>query len=155
LQEMLERMARRRLEQLDQLPQQAGGRIQQLRDYDFLDPAARQQFQQLLEQLQRQVMEQLFQGLKQSLGALTPESLGQIQQMVRDLNELLERRRRGDDSGFADFMDRWGQFFPEGAENLDQLAQALQGQMAQMQALLDAMTPQMRQELNQLLRQLM
>lgn len=148
---MLENLARKRLDQLDNLPPQAGGRIKELRDYDFMDPDARQQFQELLESLQKQVLEQYFQGMKQALGAMTPEMLGQVQQMVRDLNQLLEEHRRGDDSGFQEFMDKWGQFFPDGINSVDELAQHLQQQMAQMQSLLDSMTPEMRMELFQMM----
>ena len=152
--DMLEKLARKHLDQLDNLPPEAGGRIQQLRDYDFMDPNAREQFDQLLDTLKRQVMEQYFQGLKQSLGAMTPETMGQIQAMVRDLNELMQQHRLGDDSGFQDFMNKWGQFFPDGIENIDQLGEHLQQQMAQMQALLDSMTPEMRMQLFQMLNQL-
>ena len=151
LREMLERMAGRHMEQLDKLPPQAGARIQQLREYDFMDQDARQQFEELLETLQQQVLQQYFQGLKQGLGAMTPEIMGQMKQMMRDLNQLLEQHRRGDDSGFQDFMDKWGQFFPEGMQNPEQLAQHLQQQMAEMQSLLNSMTPQMRQELLQMM----
>src|SRR5712691_8659545 len=76
LRDMLENLARRRLDQLDNLPPEAGGRIKQLREYDFMDPDARQQFEDLLKQLQQQILEQYFQGLKQSLGAMTPEMMG-------------------------------------------------------------------------------
>lgn len=152
--EMLENLARRRLEQLDNLPPQAGGRIQQLRDYDFMDADARQQFQELLASLQQQMLEHFFQGMKQSLSNMTPEGLDQIQEMVQDLNELLEANRRGDSSGFQDFMNKWGQFFPPGIENVEQLAQHLQQQMAQMQSLLDAMSPEQRRELNQMVQQM-
>jgi uncharacterized protein with von Willebrand factor type A (vWA) domain len=151
---MLDTMAQRHLDQLNNLPPQTGGRIKQLRDYDFMDPEARQQFEDLLKELQQQVLDQYFQGMKQALGAMTPEQMGQIQQMVQDLNQLLEQHRRGDDSGFQDFMDKWGQFFPDGIENVDQLAQHLAQQMAAMQQLLDSMTPEMRNELDQMLAEL-
>lgn len=147
-QEMLENIARKHLEQLDNLPPQAGGRIQQLRDYDFMDLNARQEFQELLESLQQQVMQQYFQGLKQSLGAMTPEQMKQMQQMVRDLNQLLDEHRKGNDSGFQEFMEKWGDFFPDGIENADQLAQHLAQQMQAVQSLFDSMTPEMRGELN-------
>ena len=151
LRDLLDKMAQKHVEQLDNLPPQTGGRIQQLRDYDFMDPEARQDFGDLLKTLQQQVMEQYFQGMKQSLGAMTPEMMQQAQQMVRDLNRLLEQHRNGNDSGFQDFMDKWGQFFPDGIESADQLAEHLQQQMAAMQSLMDSMTPEMRDELNGLL----
>ncbi|HTE87082.1 MAG TPA: VWA domain-containing protein, partial [Dehalococcoidia bacterium] len=149
--DLLESMARKHLDQLDNLPPQVGGRIQQLRDYDFMDSEARQRFEELLDTLKKQVMEQFFQQLKQSLGAMTPEQMGEIQQMVRDLNELLAAHRQGDDSGFKEFMNKWGQFFPDGLQNVDQLTQHLSQQMAAMQSLLESMTPEMRGELDQMI----
>jgi len=151
LKQMLENMAKRHLDQLDNLPPQAGGQISALREYDFMDSEARQKFEDLLDTLKKQVMEQYFQQLKQSLGAMTPEMMGQMQDMVQDLNELLKNHRMGDDSGFEDFMEKWGQFFPDGIENVDQLAQHLQQQMAAMQSLMQSMTPEMRRELEQMM----
>ncbi|MBI4213336.1 MAG: VWA domain-containing protein [Chloroflexi bacterium] len=150
LQQLLESMARRRLDQLDALPPDVGGRIQQLRDYDFMDPEARQQFEELLDQLKAQVLQNYFQGMKQALGAATPEQMAELKNMLQDLNEMLEQHRRGDDSGFQDFMEKWGQYFPSGIQNPDQLAQHLQQQMAQMRSLMESMTPEMRHELQQM-----
>ena len=154
LRQMLENMAKKHLDQLDQVPPNPGAQIQQLREYDFMDQDARQQFQELLDQMRQQVMDSYFQQLKQSLGAMTPEMMNQMGQMVRDLNQLLEQHRRGDDSGFQQFMDKWGQFFPKGIDNVEQLAQHLQQSMAAMQSLLDSMSPEMRQELEQMVEQL-
>ncbi|HEX6511219.1 MAG TPA: VWA domain-containing protein, partial [Chloroflexota bacterium] len=112
LQKLLENMAQKHLRQLDQLPEGVGGKMQALRDYEFMDGEARQQFEELLNELKEQMLQQYFQGLKQSLGAMTPELMSQLQQMVKELNELLEQHRRGDNSGFQEFMDKWGQFFP-------------------------------------------
>ncbi len=153
-QQMLDNLAQRHLDQLDNLPPQTGGRIKQLRDYDFMDPEARQQFEDLLKELQQQILEQYFQGMKQALGNMTPEQMGQMQQMVRDLNQLMAEHRMGDDSGFQEFMDKWSEFFPDGIENVDQLAQHLAQQMAAMQQLLDSMTPEMRGELEQMMSEL-
>lgn len=89
LRQMLENIASKHRQQLDQLPDGVGARMQALRDYDFLDQDARRQFDELLNELRQQILESYFQGLKQSLGAMTPEMMSQLQQMVRDLNELL------------------------------------------------------------------
>ena len=147
--EILEGMARKHLEQLDHLPPDVGGRIKELRDYDFMDPEARRQFEELLQMLQQQVMQSYFRGLQQGLQSLTPEGLRQLQEMVHDLNQLLEKHRRGEDTqgDFEDFMKKWGQFFPQGIENVDQLAEHMQQQIAQMESLLNSMTPEMRQQL--------
>src|ERR687885_211506 len=42
LQKMLERMAAQKEQQLDELPEDLGGQIKGLQDYDFMDPEARQ-----------------------------------------------------------------------------------------------------------------
>ena len=47
------------------------------------------------EELRQQVLQNYFQGLQQALGAMTPEMMQQVQQMVRDLNELLQAHRMG------------------------------------------------------------
>jgi uncharacterized protein with von Willebrand factor type A (vWA) domain len=149
--DMLESMSKKHLEQLDNMPAGVGGRMQALQNYDFMDPEARQKFDELMETLRQQILQNYFQGMQQALGAMTPEMMQQVQQMVRDLNELLEAHRMGDDSGFEDFMEKWGQFFPDGIENVEQLADHLRQQMAQMQSLLDSMTPEMRRELEQMM----
>jgi uncharacterized protein with von Willebrand factor type A (vWA) domain len=146
LQKMLENLAKRRLQQLDQLPPDPGGRIQQLRDYDFLSPEARQQFDDLLKELQQQILQQYFKGFQQGLQSLTPEALKSIRDMVKDLNDVLEGR--GD---FEHFKKNWGQHFPEGINSPEELADYIQKQMAAMESLLNSMTPEMRQELEQLM----
>lgn len=147
--ELMESMARKRLEQLDHLPPDIGGRISELREYDFMEPEARRQFEELLQMLQQQIMQSYFRGLQQSLQGVTPEAMRQIHEMVRDLNQLLEKHQRGEDTryDFEDFMKKWGQFFPEGIENVEQLVEHMQKQIAQMEALLNSMTPEMRQQL--------
>jgi uncharacterized protein with von Willebrand factor type A (vWA) domain len=145
--EMLQRLAQRHLDKLDQLPPDVGGRIRDLREYDFMDPAARQEFDELMKMLQQQIMQQYFQGLQQGLQSMTPETMQQLREMVHDLNNLLEQRLRGERPDISDFMQKWGQFFPDGIQDVDQLAEYLQQQMAQMESLLNSMTPEMRQQL--------
>jgi uncharacterized protein with von Willebrand factor type A (vWA) domain len=149
--ELLEKLARDRLAQLDALPPDAGGRLQALREYDFLDPGARELFQELLESLQEQVLQSTFQGLRQGIQSLTPEALRQIRELTHDLNRLLEQRQAGEQPDISDFMARWGQFFPDGIHDVDQLAEHLRQQMAQMQGLLNSLSPDMRRELEGLL----
>ncbi len=155
LRKMLEGMAQKHLDQLEKLPPTTGGKLQELREYDFMDLEARQKFEDLLETLKKQVMEQYFQGLKDSLGAMTPEMMQQARDMVRDLNQLLREHQEGNDSGFEDFMDKWGQFFPDGIDSVEQLARHMQQQMQAMQSLMDSMSPEMRQELSDMMGALM
>src|ERR1700738_3317788 len=50
---LMDRIARQRNDQLDRLPDDLGGRVKGLRDYEFVDDAARQKFEELMQQLQK------------------------------------------------------------------------------------------------------
>jgi uncharacterized protein with von Willebrand factor type A (vWA) domain len=155
LRDMLRNIARQRSDQLNTLPGDPGGRIQQLRDYDFMDPDARHDFEELLQMLQKQVIEQYFQGIQQAIESMTPEDMRQAQQMIHDLNELLKQRLRGELPDFEDFMERWGHMFPPGIESLDDLLDYLEQQNAQMQSLLNSMDPHMRGQLEHMMQALL
>jgi uncharacterized protein with von Willebrand factor type A (vWA) domain len=154
LQQMLEKMAAQKQQQLDQLPDSLGGAVRELQDYDFMDQEARQKFQELLEMLQQQLMQQHFQGMQQAMQNMTPEQMAGLRQMLRDLNQMLREKLEGGQPDFQSFMDKYGQNFP-GVENLDQLMDQMQRQAAQMQSLLDSMTPDQRRELEELMQSLL
>jgi uncharacterized protein with von Willebrand factor type A (vWA) domain len=154
---LMEKLAKQRRSQLDRMPDDLGGRMKSLRQYEFMDEEAREKFERLLEQLQQQMLEQMFQGLKQSIQSMTREDLGLVREMVRDLNRMLEQRRQGLDTSasFRDFMQKYGQMFPPGIETLDQLLEHLQRQMAQMQSLMQSLSPQARDELRRMMDELL
>ncbi len=149
--EIMEGAARKRLEQLDHLPSDIGGQIQELRNYDFMEPEARRQFDELVQMMQQQIMQSYFQSLQQSLQQMTPEAMAQIRDMVHDLNAMLDERRRGEEPDFEGFMKKWRKLFPAGMNNLDDLLNHLHKQMGQMESLLNSMTPEMRQQLEDLM----
>jgi uncharacterized protein with von Willebrand factor type A (vWA) domain len=153
LQKTMERMAQAHREQLDQLPSDVPGQIQGLQNYDFMDPNARQMFQELMEQLRQQVMQQQFQGLQQAMQSLGPEDMQALRDMLRDLNQMLDEKARGGEPDFQSFMDKWGQFFP-GVNSLDELIEQLQQRQAQMQSMLDSMSGEQRRELMQMMQNL-
>ncbi|MBI4201369.1 MAG: VWA domain-containing protein, partial [Chloroflexi bacterium] len=88
--QMLEERANRSREKLDNLPENPGGAIKELSDYDFMDPEARRQFQELLDMLKQRMMQNYFQDLKQQLQGMTPEQMAGLRQMLRDLNQMLQ-----------------------------------------------------------------
>ncbi|MBX6341363.1 MAG: VWA domain-containing protein, partial [Thermomicrobiaceae bacterium] len=151
LQRLLERMAARNRQQLDSLPSDPAGRIKGLTDYDFMDPGARQQFQDLLAMLQQQMLQQTFQGMQQALQSMTPEALAEMRNMLRELNEMLEEQMRGGEPDFERFMHKYGHYFGQDIHSLDELLDHLARQMAAMQSLLDSMTPEMRRQLQEAL----
>lgn len=146
---LLERMAARNQEKLDSLPSDPAGRIKELNDYEFMDPAARQKFQDLLASLQQQMLQQTFQGMQQALQNMSPEDMQGMRNMLRDLNEMLEERMRGGEPDFERFMHKHGQYFGPNISSLDELLEHMARQMAAMQNLLDSMTPEMQQQLQE------
>src|SRR5205823_448894 len=107
LQKTMERMASEHTQQLNELPPDVPGQIQGLQNYDFMDPNARQMFQELMEQLRQQVMQQQFQGVQQALQSMTPEDMRAIKDTLRDLNKMLEDKARGGEPDYSEFMDKW------------------------------------------------
>jgi uncharacterized protein with von Willebrand factor type A (vWA) domain len=150
LQRMLEKMAAQKQQQLDQLPDDLGGAIKGLQDYDFMDPEARRKFQELMEMLQQQLMQSHFQGMQQAMQNMGPQQMQALRQMVKDLNQMLREKAEGGQPDFQGFMDKWGELFP-GVQNLDQLIEQMQRQAAQMQSLLDSMSPEQREQLEELM----
>ena len=143
---MLRDMAARRLDQLDALPSEVGGRIRGLQEYDFLEPEARDRFNELVSKLQRQVLDQYVSGLSEAIKGITPEDLAANREMVRDLNRLLQERLAGGEPDASEFLEKHGRFFP-GAQNLDDVIEQLAERMAAMQSLLRSMTAEQRAEL--------
>ena len=152
---ILERMAAQRLDQLDRVPDDLGGRVKALRDYEFMVPEAAEKFAELLGELQKQMLDQMFQGMKQSIERMTSQDLTEVRDMVRALNQMLQDRASGMTPDFSGFMDRFGSMFPPGIESLDQLLEHLQKQMAQMQSLLRSMSPEARAELSRMMDELL
>ena len=155
LQKMLEQIASKKQDQLDQLPGDPAGAIKGLQQYDFMSPQAREKFQELLNTLQQQVLQQAFQGMQQSLGQMTPENLAETRQMMSDLNEMLEARARGDDPNFEQFMHKWGHFFGPDVKNLDDLIEHMSRQMAAMNQLMESFSPEQREELQSMMQAVM
>lgn len=147
LQQMLEQIADRKRGQLDALPSDPAGQIKGLQNYDFMSPKASEEFQELLQQLQQQVMQQTFQGMQQSLSNMTPEDLAEMRQMMSELNDMIERRNRGEDPGFNEFMHRWGHYFGSDIKDLDELLDQMRQRMGAMQQLMNSMSPEQREQL--------
>ncbi len=149
LRQMLRSVASKHLDRLDSLPPELGARIRALDDYDFLEPEARERFEALLDRLRGGVLDRMTSGLADAVKGLKPEDLDAQRSMVRDLNQLLDRRLSGDEptpSEVEDFLRRHGMFFP-GASTLDDVIEQLAERMAAVQSLLRSLSPEQRAEL--------
>ena len=158
LMQTLEQMASKRRADLSALPEDPAGQIKQLSDYDFMDPEARREFQELLDQLKQRMLEQSFKDMQNALQGMTPEQMAATRQMLQELNQMLQQQMQGNlsDEQFQQFMQRYGPMFgPNPPANIDELAEQLQERMAQAQSLLDSMPAETRQQLQDLLDSLM
>src|SRR5881296_3270278 len=142
--------AQQKLAELDRFPPDPAGQVRELQSYDFVDPEAKRLFDELMQSLRAQMLQPFLKGMQQALQGMTPEDLRRLREMLQDLNRMLRQRAEGEEPDFQAFKDKWGQFFP-GAESLDDLLAQLGRQMAQMQSLLESMSPGQRRELQELM----
>ena len=140
---------------LDMLPDDLAGKVRELSAYDFESREAQQRFEQLMEKLRQQLMQQMVDQMSSSMQNMTPEDMARMKDMMAALNEMIERRERGEDPGFEQFMEQYGDFFPENPQTLDELLEQMAKRMAAMQAMLNSMTPEQRAQLQQLSDQLL
>jgi uncharacterized protein with von Willebrand factor type A (vWA) domain len=141
--------------QLDLLPNDLAGKVRELSAYDFESAEAQQRFEQLVERLRQQLMQQMVDQMSDGMQSMTPGDMQRVKDMLAALNEMLDRRQRGEDPGFEQFIDEFGDFFPENPQNLDELLEQMARRMAAMQAMLRSMTPEQRAQLQQLSQQLL
>ncbi|WP_370247140.1 VWA domain-containing protein [Nocardioides sp.] len=137
---------------MSNLPPSPAAAVSELGDYDWTSSEAREAFEQIKDLLGREMLDQRFAGMKQALENATDEDRAAIQEMLDDLNDLLAKHARGEDTpeDFAEFMAKHGQHFPEQPEDIEQLLDALAQRAAAAQRMLNSMTAEQRAELMQL-----
>ncbi|MEZ0490934.1 VWA domain-containing protein [Kineococcus sp. TBRC 1896] len=143
---------------LDALPRSTAQAVRDLEDYRWASERARQQYQQILDRLRDDVVGQQFRGMKDALRNGSPETMQALKEMMSDLNELLAKKARGQDTpeDFAEFMAKHGDTLgEEGIENLDDLVDALARRAAAASRLMRSLSPQQREELSSLMQQAM
>ena len=140
---------------LDMLPDDLAGKIRELQHYDFESPSAQERFDSLMDKLREQLMQQQLDQMSSAVQNMSPEQMARTKDMMAALNEMLERRKNGEDPQFEQFMEKFGDFFPENPQTLDELLEHMAQRMAMAQALLNSMTPEQRAQLQQLSEQLL
>ncbi|MSQ22663.1 MAG: VWA domain-containing protein, partial [Dehalococcoidia bacterium] len=156
LMEMLEERANKSKERLDNLPESPGGAIKELSEYEFMDPEAQRQFQELLDMLKKQMLQNTFQSMKQQMQGMSPQDMAGLREMLKDLNQMLQDQMMGRQPNFQEFMDKHGSMFGDNPpQNLEELMEQLARGIAQMQSLMDSMSPEMRRELEGMMESLM
>jgi uncharacterized protein with von Willebrand factor type A (vWA) domain len=138
---------------LDNLPRSTAKAVEELSEYDWASDEARRSYEQILEGLRRDVLEQRFAGAREALRGMSDPQVNQrLKDMMGDLNDLLARHARGEDTAdaFREFMAEHGEFFPENPGSVDELIDALARRAAAGERLMRSLSPQQREELGQL-----
>ena len=135
---------------LDMLPSDLAGKINELEHYDFQSSESKQRFEALLEKLRQQMMQQMLDQMSGAVEQMTPQDMQRMKDMMAALNEMLESRERGEEPKFEQFMEDFGDFFPENPQTLDELLEIMAQRMANAQAMLNSMTPEQRDQMRQL-----
>jgi uncharacterized protein with von Willebrand factor type A (vWA) domain len=140
---------------LDNLPRSTSQAVQELSEYQWTSDEARQLYQQILDGLRQEVVEQRFAGMRDALQGRDPATDARLSEMLDDLNDLLGRHARGEDTddAFAEFMNKHGEFFPEQPSNVEDLIDSLARRAAAAERLMRSLSPQQRQELSELMDQ--
>ena len=154
-QEVTQQAVEERQFKLDMLPPDLAGQVKDLQEYDFTSSEAREKFEELLQRLREQLMQNMVDKMTGAMKSQTPEDLKAMKDMMADLNQMLEKRERGEDPGFEAFMEKHGEFFPENPQTLDELLENMAQRMAAMQRMMNSMTPEQRAQMKELSDQLM
>jgi uncharacterized protein with von Willebrand factor type A (vWA) domain len=150
--EMLKGITEKKKNFLENLPEDLGGRVKELQNYEFMDPEAGRKFQELMAMLRQAMMDSFFKNLSQQIANLSPQDMQRLKEMIRELNQMLSERMAGGQPDFDQFMQKYGDLFgPNPPQSLEELIAQMQQQIAVMQSLLDSLPADMRRQLQDLL----
>mgnify|MGYP006265463277 CR=1 FL=1 len=141
--------------QIESLSPSPAKAVQELSEYDWRSAEARQKYDQIKDLLGREMLDQRFAGMKQALENATDEDRQAVNEMLDDLNDLLDKHSRGEDTqqDFQDFMAKHGQYFPENPRNVEELLDSLAQRAAAAQRFRNSLSPEQRAELDALAQQ--
>jgi uncharacterized protein with von Willebrand factor type A (vWA) domain len=151
-QQMLERIAQRKQDFLDQLPEDPAGQMKELQNYEFLNPDAQHRFQELVDQLRQAMTESFFNDVSKMVDQMSDGDMQRMKGMARELNDMLAQRMRDEVPDFDSFMEKYGDMFGENPpQSLDELIAQMQAQMQAMQSVMESVPSDQRQQLQSLL----
>ncbi|HEY5265341.1 MAG TPA: VWA domain-containing protein [Acidimicrobiales bacterium] len=142
--------------QRDLMSDRLSDRLGEYRDYEFVSSKAREEFEELLSELERDVLDTYFEKSKEFMGRPDPEEIERMRDMMDALSTMIEQDRRGEelDPTFENFMEKFGDFFP-GAESLDDVMQAMAERAAAAEAMFNSLSSEQQGELRSLFDQMM
>ncbi|MGK2904390.1 MAG: vWA domain-containing protein, partial [Mycobacterium sp.] len=141
--------------QIEALSPSPAKAVQELAEYDWRSPEARQKYEQIKDLMGREMLDQRFAGMKEALQNATAEDRQAINKMLDDLNDLLEKHAKGEDTqeDFEKFMAEHGQHFPDSPRNVEELMDSLAKRSAAAQRFRNSLSESQRAELDALAQQ--
>jgi uncharacterized protein with von Willebrand factor type A (vWA) domain len=142
--------------QRDLMSERLADRLGEYRDYEFVSSKAREEFEELLSELERDVLDTYFETSKEFMGRPDPEELARMRDMMDALSTMIEQDRRGEelDPSFDSFMEKFGDYFP-GAESLEDVIRAMAERAAAAEAMFNSLSSEQQGELRSLFDQMM
>ncbi|MDA0273500.1 MAG: VWA domain-containing protein [Proteobacteria bacterium] len=134
------------------LPDDTAGKVKALQGYEFLNTDAQKAFLKLIEQLRKAMTQSFFKDIENMVNQMSDGDIERMKHMVKDLNDMLVKKIAGEDPGFDEFMNQYGDMFGDNPpSNLDELLEQMQQQMAATQSLFNSMNPDQQQQLQDLM----
>lgn len=149
-------LVRQKAMQRDLLSDRLTERLEEYQHYDFVSSEAREQFEQLMGELERDVVNTYFEQSKEFMGRADPDELARMRDMMDALSTMIEQDRRGEalDPSFDDFMSKYGAYFP-GAQSLEDVVRAMAERAAAAEAMFNSLSSEQQGELRSLFNQMM
>ncbi|MEM7019136.1 MAG: VWA domain-containing protein [Pseudomonadota bacterium] len=150
--DLMRQIAERNQGQLNQLPPDSAGQMKALEEYEFMSSKAQDKFLELLNEMKRAMTQTFFKDIEKMVNEMSDGDIERMKDMVRDLNEMLVKHIAGDDPGFEDFMQKYGDMFGDNPpKSIDDLLEMMRQQMAAAQSMMNSMSPEQREQLQSLL----
>jgi uncharacterized protein with von Willebrand factor type A (vWA) domain len=155
-QEVTRDLVDQRKMQRDLMSDRLAERLGEYRNYEFVSSEAREEFEELMGELERDVLDTYFEQSKELMGRPDSEELARMRDMMDALSTMIEQDRRGDelDPTFDDFMEKFGDFFP-GAENLEDVVRMMAERAAAAEAMFNSLSAEQQGELRALFGEMM
>lgn len=148
---LLKDIAERNEKILDDLPDNIGAQINTLEKFEFINTDAQKKFIELLNELRKAMTGTFFNDIENMVNNLSDGDIERMKQMMKALNDMLVKKIAGEDPGFDEFMAEFGDMFGDDPpKNLDELLEQMRQQMAAAQSLMNSMSPEQRQALQEM-----
>jgi uncharacterized protein with von Willebrand factor type A (vWA) domain len=150
--DVLKNIARNNAEQLDKLPPDLAGQVRELEKYEFLNTDAQKKFLELLNELRQAMANSFFDNVENMLKNMSDGDMTRMKDMLKALNDMLVKKISGQDPGFDEFMQKFGDMFGDNPpRSLDELLEQMRQQMAAARSLMNSLSPEQRQQLQSLM----